>query len=74
MVKQVVVGERLEWSVGTRHQLEAKLSQLARLAPTLQLVQADARQLHNTISFTHHLANNVSAKVRQLDLAKVSIL
>lgn len=61
----------MEWSVGNRHHLEARLSQLARLVPTLQLVQADARQLENTISFTHQLANNVSAKVRQLDLAKV---
>ncbi|KAK4294099.1 hypothetical protein Pmani_033249 [Petrolisthes manimaculis] len=72
--EEVVVGERLEWNVGNRHQLEAKLSQLARLAPTLQLVQADARQLHNTITFTHHLANNVSAKVRQLDLAKSRVV
>ena len=68
------MAERLEWSVGNRHHLEARLSQLARLVPTLQLVQADARQLENTISFTHQLANNVSAKVRQLDLAKVSSL
>ena len=74
VISQVAVAERLEWSVGNRHHLEARLSQLARLVPTLQLVQADARQLENTISFTHQLANNVSAKVRQLDLAKVSFI
>ncbi|XP_069165479.1 conserved oligomeric Golgi complex subunit 4-like [Procambarus clarkii] len=71
---EAAVVERLEWSVGNRHHLEARLSQLARLVPTLQLVQADARQLENTISFTHHLANNVSAKVRQLDLAKSRVV
>lgn len=72
--EEVAVAERLEWSVGNRHHLEARLSQLARLVPTLQLVQADARQLENTISFTHQLANNVSAKVRQLDLAKSRVV
>ncbi|XP_069957508.1 conserved oligomeric Golgi complex subunit 4 isoform X1 [Cherax quadricarinatus] len=72
--EEATVIERLEWSVGNRHHLEARLSHLARLVPTLQLVQADARQLENTISFTHHLANNVSAKVRQLDLAKSRVV
>ncbi|XP_045109193.1 conserved oligomeric Golgi complex subunit 4-like [Portunus trituberculatus] len=72
--EEIAVAERLEWSVGNRHHLEARLSQLARLVPTLQLVQADARQLENTISFTHQLANNVSAKVRQLDLAKSRVV
>lgn len=72
--EEVAVAERLEWSVGNRHHLEARLSQLARLVPTLQLVRADARQLENTISFTHQLANNVSAKVRQLDLAKSRVV
>ncbi|KAK7076819.1 Golgi transport complex subunit 4 [Halocaridina rubra] len=72
--EEIAVAERLEWSVGNRHHLEARLSQLARLVPTLQLVQADAKQLENTISFTHQLANNVSAKVRQLDLAKSRVV
>jgi hypothetical protein len=39
--------------------------------PNLQLVQNDAKQLAGMISFTSTLAENVSGKVRQLDLAKV---
>ena len=41
-------------------------------SPNLQLVQTDANQLEGMISFTSTLAENVSSKVRQLDLAKVS--
>jgi len=40
--------------------------------PNLQLVQNDSKQLAGMISFTSTLAENVSSKVRQLDLAKVS--
>ena len=39
--------------------------------PNLQLVQNDAKQLAGMISFTSTLAENVSSKVRQLDVAKV---
>ena len=39
--------------------------------PNLQLVQNDAKQLAGMISFTSTLAENVSGKVRQLDVAKV---
>lgn len=39
--------------------------------PNLQLVQNDSKQLAGMISFTSTLAENVSSKVRQLDLAKV---
>ncbi|XP_002735095.1 conserved oligomeric Golgi complex subunit 4-like [Saccoglossus kowalevskii] len=38
--------------------------------PNLQLVHTDAKQLDSMISFTCNLAENVSSKVRQLDLAK----
>jgi len=41
--------------------------------PNLQLVQNDAKQLAGMISFTSTLAENVSSKVRQLDVAKVII-
>ena len=41
------------------------------LRPNLQLVENDSKQLSGMISFTSTLAENVSGKVRQLDLAKV---
>lgn len=40
--------------------------------PNLQLIAGDASQLSGMITFTCSLAENVSRKVRQLDLAKVS--
>lgn len=39
--------------------------------PNLQLIGGDASQLSGMITFTCSLAENVSRKVRQLDLAKV---
>ncbi len=45
---------------------------LTIFSPNLQMVQNDAKQLSGMISFTSTLAENVSGKVRQLDLAKVS--
>ncbi|XP_043937253.1 conserved oligomeric Golgi complex subunit 4 isoform X2 [Protopterus annectens] len=41
-----------------------------RRSPNLQLIEGDARQLAGMIAFTCNLAENVSGKVRQLDLAK----
>lgn len=42
--------------------------------PSLQLIGGDASQLSGMITFTCSLAENVSRKVRQLDLAKVTML
>ena len=39
--------------------------------PNLQMLETDSKQLSNMVSFTSTLAENVSSKVRQLDLAKV---
>ncbi|XP_077145050.1 conserved oligomeric Golgi complex subunit 4 isoform X1 [Ranitomeya variabilis] len=43
---------------------------LQRMGPNLQLIDGDAQQLSGMIIFTCNLAENVSSKVRQLDLAK----
>ncbi|KAM9301598.1 conserved oligomeric Golgi complex subunit 4 isoform 1-T1 [Gastrophryne carolinensis] len=43
---------------------------LQRMGPNLQLIEGDAQQLSGMIGFTCNLAENVSSKVRQLDLAK----
>nr|XP_009912367.1 PREDICTED: conserved oligomeric Golgi complex subunit 4 isoform X2 [Haliaeetus albicilla] len=43
---------------------------LHRMGPNLQLIEGDAQQLAGMITFTCNLAENVSSKVRQLDLAK----
>ncbi|KAK8776333.1 hypothetical protein V5799_030320 [Amblyomma americanum] len=51
-------------------ELEAKITNIHKILPTFQLVYGDAEQLASMISFTSTLAENISSKVRQLDLAK----
>uniref|UniRef100_A0A8C7GVR0 Conserved oligomeric Golgi complex subunit 4 n=1 Tax=Oncorhynchus kisutch TaxID=8019 RepID=A0A8C7GVR0_ONCKI len=46
---------------------------LQRMGPNLQLIGGDASQLSGMITFTCSLAENVSSKVRQLDLAKTRL-
>ncbi|XP_041454635.1 conserved oligomeric Golgi complex subunit 4-like [Lytechinus variegatus] len=50
--------------------LEAKMNSLHRMGPNLQHVSLDAKKLSGMIGCTSELAENVSSKVRQLDLAK----
>ena len=40
--------------------------------PNLNILETDSKQLCGMISFTSTLAENVSSKVRKLDLAKVT--
>ena len=61
----------MEALLDQRCHLGAKLAGLQKMAPSLQFVHADADQLSKMISFTSTLAIDVSAKVRQLDRAKV---
>lgn len=50
--------------------IENKMQLLQRMRPKLQLIEGDASQLGGMIKFTCSLAENVSSKVRQLDLTK----
>jgi hypothetical protein len=52
-------------------QIEAKLRNVSLLVPRLNTVKSDAKHLSEMINFTCTLAENVSAKVRELDVAKV---
>uniref|UniRef100_A0A8C3SU63 Conserved oligomeric Golgi complex subunit 4 n=1 Tax=Chelydra serpentina TaxID=8475 RepID=A0A8C3SU63_CHESE len=64
------VEEELEALLEQQSTIESKMVTLHRLGPNLQLIEGDARQLAGMITFTCNLAENVSSKVRQLDLAK----
>ncbi|XP_066290971.1 conserved oligomeric Golgi complex subunit 4-like [Branchiostoma lanceolatum] len=64
------VTEQLDSLLDQQPTLEGKMSTLHRMGPNLQLLQQDSEQLASMISFTCQLAENVSSKVRQLDLAK----
>ncbi|KAE8609187.1 hypothetical protein XENTR_v10011735 [Xenopus tropicalis] len=56
--------------LGQQTIVEKKMLALQRMGPNLQLIEGDAQQLSGMITFTCNLAENVSSKVRQLDLAK----
>ncbi|KAG8229831.1 hypothetical protein J437_LFUL008799, partial [Ladona fulva] len=50
--------------------LEAKLRGVTKAIPNLKVIHSDAKTLSEMITFTSNLAENVSAKVRKLDLAR----
>uniref|UniRef100_A0A673AVJ5 Conserved oligomeric Golgi complex subunit 4 n=1 Tax=Sphaeramia orbicularis TaxID=375764 RepID=A0A673AVJ5_9TELE len=63
----------LERLVGQEGTIHTKMLALQRMGPNLQLIGGDASQLSGMITFTCSLAENVSRKVRQLDLAKTRL-
>ncbi|XP_072236586.1 conserved oligomeric Golgi complex subunit 4 [Leuresthes tenuis] len=67
-----VEGE-LDRLVGQEATIHTKMLALQRMGPNLQLIGGDASQLSGMITFTCSLAENVSQKVRQLDLAKTRL-
>ncbi|KAG8289853.1 Golgi transport complex subunit 4 [Homalodisca vitripennis] len=55
----------------SRHcQLDAKVRGITKVLPNLQVVHSDSLQLAEMLTFISTLAENVSAKVRQLDNAR----
>ncbi|XP_023722479.2 conserved oligomeric Golgi complex subunit 4 [Cryptotermes secundus] len=64
------INNGLETLLSRQCHLEAKLRGITKVLPNLQIVHSDARQLAEMITFTSTLAENVSAKVRQLDIAR----
>ncbi|XP_037401397.1 conserved oligomeric Golgi complex subunit 4 [Pygocentrus nattereri] len=68
--EEAEVQTELEALAGQQSSIETKMLALQRLGPNLQLIEGDAAQLSGMINFTCSLAENVSSKVRQLDLTK----
>uniref|UniRef100_A0A673V7Z0 Conserved oligomeric Golgi complex subunit 4 n=1 Tax=Suricata suricatta TaxID=37032 RepID=A0A673V7Z0_SURSU len=68
--EEKVVERELDALLEQQNTIESKMVTLHRLGPNLQLIEGDAKQLAGMINFTCNLAENVSSKVRQLDLAK----
>ncbi|XP_077787908.1 conserved oligomeric Golgi complex subunit 4 isoform X1 [Podarcis muralis] len=68
--EEKAVEEELEMLLEQQSSMESKMATLHRMGPNLQLIEGDAKQLAGMITFTCNLAENVSSKVRQLDLAK----
>ncbi|XP_033839135.1 conserved oligomeric Golgi complex subunit 4 [Periophthalmus magnuspinnatus] len=67
------VEAELDRLVGQESTIHTKMLALQRMGPKLQLIEGDASQLSGMITFTCSLAENVSRKVRQLDLAKTRL-
>ncbi|XP_047566813.1 conserved oligomeric Golgi complex subunit 4 [Lutra lutra] len=65
-----LVERELDALLEQQNTIESKMVTLHRMGPNLQLIEGDAKQLAGMITFTCNLAENVSSKVRQLDLAK----
>uniref|UniRef100_A0A3Q3GFY1 Conserved oligomeric Golgi complex subunit 4 n=1 Tax=Labrus bergylta TaxID=56723 RepID=A0A3Q3GFY1_9LABR len=63
----------LDRLMGREGSIHTKMLALQRMGPNLQLIGGDASQLSGMITFTCSLAENVSRKVRQLDLAKTRL-
>ncbi|KAM6981071.1 conserved oligomeric Golgi complex subunit 4 [Aplochiton taeniatus] len=72
-VEEKEVEIELDKLVGQQGNIDTKLVTLHRMGPNLQLIEGDASQLSGMITFTCSLAENVSSKVRQLDLAKTRL-
>ncbi|XP_062966591.1 conserved oligomeric Golgi complex subunit 4 isoform X1 [Cynocephalus volans] len=68
--EEKVVERELDALLEHQNTIESKMVTLHRMGPNLQLIEGDAKQLAGMITFTCNLAENVSSKVRQLDLAK----
>nr|XP_044996566.1 conserved oligomeric Golgi complex subunit 4 isoform X1 [Jaculus jaculus] len=68
--EEKVVERELDALLEQQTTIESKMVALHRMGPNLQLIEGDAKQLAGMITFTCNLAENVSSKVRQLDLAK----
>ncbi|XP_066413544.1 conserved oligomeric Golgi complex subunit 4 isoform X3 [Molothrus aeneus] len=68
--EEKVVQEELDALLEQQSTIENKMVALHRMGPSLQLIEGDAQQLAGMVTFTCNLAENVSSKVRQLDLAK----
>lgn len=54
--------------------VEAKLQSIGKVLPNVAIVCSEAQKFKTMIDHTNQLAEKVSAKVRQLDLARVSFV
>ncbi|XP_067651434.1 conserved oligomeric Golgi complex subunit 4-like [Haliotis asinina] len=68
--EELTVEDELKGLLDHQSRLESKMVGLHKALPNLQILETDSRQLSSMISFTSTLADNVSSKVRKLDLAK----
>jgi hypothetical protein len=69
-VEEAAVGEELASVLDRQVRLDTRLRGVLAMAPRLREVAGDSEELSRLVGHTAGLAERVSAKVRQLDLAK----
>ncbi|VDI53366.1 conserved oligomeric Golgi complex subunit 4 [Mytilus galloprovincialis] len=69
-VEEVTINSDLEKLIENQGRLENKMGNMHKVIPNIQILETDSKNLSNMVAFTSTLAENVSSKVRQLDLAK----
>ncbi|XP_014217199.2 conserved oligomeric Golgi complex subunit 4 [Copidosoma floridanum] len=68
--EQVAVDKQLEQILARHCHIEAKLQTIGKVLPNVAVVRSEAEKFQDMIEHTNKLAEKVSAKVRQLDLAR----
>lgn len=67
------MNDELEQMLQRHCHVEAKLQNISKVLPNVVVIRAEAEKFCDMINRTNSLAEAVSAKVRQLDLARVSL-
>lgn len=66
------INKQLDHMLSKHIHVDAKLQQMSKVLPKVEIIKAEADKFAGMIVYTNQLAEKVSAKVRYLDLARVS--
>ncbi|CAF1294888.1 unnamed protein product [Adineta ricciae] len=69
-IREEVLNDELSVLLSNQDSTEKQITTIKNLTPALQIITQDAHNLSNTITFTAALADNISKKVRELDVTK----
>lgn len=69
---QEEVKKELDLLLSRHCQLDAKIRGITKVLPNLEVIHSDTLKLADMLKVTSTLAENISAKVRVLDTARVS--
>ncbi|CAF0945754.1 unnamed protein product [Adineta steineri] len=64
------LNDELSVLLSNQDSIEKQMLSIKNLVPAIQIITQDAHNLSNTITFTAALADNISKKVRELDVTK----
>ena len=67
----VSIKEHLDTILARQCHIEAKLQNIGKVLPNVIVICTEGEKFCDMITRTNELAENVSAKVRQLDLARI---